>query len=162
MYGVLYLCFVAYPIIFQLERGWQTGLVGSTFCFYGIRVGSLMPIFAAPVLRKVTNAYKADLLTGRPPLEAVMSSSVSAVCSSPIVKSSLPGVSSQCPLDRSYSRRTRSKRAIRSWSSIARTTRSKRTASMRHDFSAERTAAKRHGVGSLLGSVRMNQRLESI
>ncbi|OTA32924.1 hypothetical protein BTJ68_05673 [Hortaea werneckii EXF-2000] len=32
VYGVLYLCFVAYPIIFSDMRGWSPGLSGLAFC----------------------------------------------------------------------------------------------------------------------------------
>lgn len=28
LYGILYLCFVAYPIVFQQHRGWGSGIAG--------------------------------------------------------------------------------------------------------------------------------------
>ena len=71
MYGVLYLCFVAYPIVFQQERGWQPGLAG--LAFGGIGVGSLITLFSEPLIRKIIDAHKADPETGRPPPEAVAS-----------------------------------------------------------------------------------------
>ncbi|THW50668.1 hypothetical protein D6D25_04111 [Aureobasidium pullulans] len=38
VYGVLYLCFVAYPLAFQQERGWSSGMTGLAYC--GIGVGA--------------------------------------------------------------------------------------------------------------------------
>ncbi|KAI7337383.1 MFS general substrate transporter [Hortaea werneckii] len=76
VYGVLYLCFVAYPIIFSDMRGWSPGLSGLAFC--GIGVGSMIVICCEPLIRKMINAHKADpeSETGDPPPEAM----VSVVC----------------------------------------------------------------------------------
>ena len=76
VYGVLYLCFVAYPIIFSDMRGWSPGLSGLAFC--GIGVGSMIVICAEPLIRKMINAHKPDpeSETGDPPPEAM----VSVVC----------------------------------------------------------------------------------
>jgi hypothetical protein len=74
VYGILYLCFVAYPIVFNESRGWSPGIGG--LAFIGIGVGSLIVIAAEPLIRKMINAHKYDLETGRPPPEA----GVSIIC----------------------------------------------------------------------------------
>jgi MFS family permease len=74
VYGILYLCFVAYPIIFTELRGWSPGISG--LAFVGIGVGSLIVIAAEPLIRKMINAHKPDPETGRPPPEA----GVSIIC----------------------------------------------------------------------------------
>ena len=74
IYGILYLCFVAYPIVFSELRGWSPGLTGLAFC--GIGVGSMITIICEPLIRKWINSHKADPETGSPPPEAM----VSVVC----------------------------------------------------------------------------------
>lgn len=74
IYGILYLCFVAYPIIFTDLRGWSPGFSG--LAFSGIGVGSMIVIVAEPLIRKWINAHKHDPETGSPPPEAM----VSVVC----------------------------------------------------------------------------------
>lgn len=74
VYGILYLCFVAYPIIFNDLRGWSPGIGG--LAFLGIGVGGFIAILAEPIIRKLINAHKPDPETGRPPPEA----SVSIIC----------------------------------------------------------------------------------
>jgi hypothetical protein len=71
VYGVLYLCFVAYPIVFQQERGREPGLAGLAFC--GIGIGSLITIGSEPLIRKIVNSQKINDETGRPAMEAVAS-----------------------------------------------------------------------------------------
>ncbi|GFF40307.1 uncharacterized transporter C530.02 [Aspergillus lentulus] len=56
VYGVLYLCFVAYPIAFQQERGWSPGIGGLSFV--GIGVGVLIAIACEPIFRKVINLHR--------------------------------------------------------------------------------------------------------
>lgn len=68
VYGCLYLCFVAYPIVFTDMRGWSPGLSGLAFC--GIGVGSLMIICAEPLIRKWINSHPPDPETGKPSPEA--------------------------------------------------------------------------------------------
>ncbi|KAI9670479.1 MAG: hypothetical protein M1817_004346 [Caeruleum heppii] len=74
VYAILYLCFVAYPIVFSDIRGWGPGLAG--LAFVGIGVGTLLAIFVEPLLRRMINAHKPDPETGKPPAEAA----VSVVC----------------------------------------------------------------------------------
>ena len=68
--GILYLCFVAYPIIFTEYRGWSTGISGLSFL--GIGVGTMIVICSATPIRKMINAHKKDA-DGNVPPEAMMS-----------------------------------------------------------------------------------------
>ncbi|KAK0261239.1 hypothetical protein LTS09_004503 [Friedmanniomyces endolithicus] len=76
VYGILYLCFVAYPIVFSELRGWSPSMSGLAFC--GIGVGSMIVIVSEPLIRKMINAHKPDpeSETGDVPPEAM----VSVVC----------------------------------------------------------------------------------
>ncbi|TKA75423.1 hypothetical protein B0A49_05036 [Cryomyces minteri] len=79
VYGILYLCFVAYPIVFQGLRGWASGFTGLAFC--GIGCGSLIVIASEPLIRKIINSHKPDPETGKPPPEAM----ISVVCGAAIL-----------------------------------------------------------------------------
>ncbi|PHH73152.1 hypothetical protein CDD82_5626 [Ophiocordyceps australis] len=68
VYGILYLCFVAYPVVFSESRGWGPGVSG--LAFSGIGIGILIAIFAEPLLRRLINAQRRDPDTGRVPAEA--------------------------------------------------------------------------------------------
>ncbi|KAF4550319.1 Efflux pump FUB11-like protein [Elsinoe fawcettii] len=70
VYGILYLCFVAYPIVFTQGRGWEAGVSGLAFC--GIGVGSLIVICCEPLIRRIINNHKVDPETGKPPPEAMV------------------------------------------------------------------------------------------
>jgi hypothetical protein len=74
IYAILYLCFVAYPIVFGEDRGWKPAFVGLAYA--GIGVGSLVTIVLEPFFRKFINSHKRDEITGRIPPEAM----VSVVC----------------------------------------------------------------------------------
>lgn len=71
VYGILYLCFVAYPIVFKEIRGWSLGISGLAFC--GIGVGSLAIISCEPLVRRMIESHKPDPETGKPPPEAMVS-----------------------------------------------------------------------------------------
>lgn len=71
VYGILYLCFVAYPIAFQEERRWSPGIGGLSFI--GIGVGVLITIACEPLFRKVINLHRKDPKTGTVPPEAMVS-----------------------------------------------------------------------------------------
>lgn len=71
IYAVLYLCFVAYPIVFTELRGWSYGISGLAFC--GIGCGTLITICAEPLLRRMINAHRKDPETGEVPPEAMVS-----------------------------------------------------------------------------------------
>ncbi|KAI5922974.1 major facilitator superfamily transporter [Camillea tinctor] len=70
VYGILYLCFVAYPIVFQQHRGWGPGLSG--LAFVGIGIGTMIVICSEPFLRRIINSHPKDPETGRAPPEATV------------------------------------------------------------------------------------------
>lgn len=63
VYGILYLCFVAYPIVFSEKRGWGPGISG--LAFVGIGIGTLSAIFLEPLLRRLINSQPRDPETGK-------------------------------------------------------------------------------------------------
>lgn len=74
LYAMMYLCFVAYPIIFSEERGWAPGITG--LAYVGMGTGSVTAIALEPVMRRLINSHKKDPVTGKVPPEAM----VSVVC----------------------------------------------------------------------------------
>lgn len=74
IYGILYLCFVAFPIIYEDLRGWSAGFTG--LAFLGIGTGTMLAIISEPLVRRMIHAHERDPETGRPAPEA----SVSIVC----------------------------------------------------------------------------------
>ncbi|CAK7201893.1 hypothetical protein SEUCBS139899_004608 [Sporothrix eucalyptigena] len=68
VYGILYLCFVAYPIVFTDGRGWSSGMSG--LAFVGIGIGTMSAICSEPLCRRLINSYPKDPETGRAPPEA--------------------------------------------------------------------------------------------
>lgn len=79
IYGILYLCFVAYPIVFAQIRGWSPGFTGLSFV--GIGVGTFKAIFAEPLVRRMINSHKKDPETNRVPPEAMVSViCIGAIC----------------------------------------------------------------------------------
>lgn len=71
VYGILYLCFTAYPIVFREIRGWSLGLSGLAFC--GIGIGCLIMIACEPLIRRMIKSHKPDPETGKVPPEAMVS-----------------------------------------------------------------------------------------
>lgn len=82
VYGVLYLCFVSYPIVFSELRGWSPGLTGLSYI--GIGVGGMCTILSEPLLRKMINAHPKDPETGKPYPEAMVSVVCLAAVSVPV------------------------------------------------------------------------------
>lgn len=74
VYAMLYLCFVAYPIIFSEIRGWSSGMTG--LAYIGLGIGGFVTIASEPLLRRMINSHKPDPETGKPPPESM----VSVVC----------------------------------------------------------------------------------
>ncbi|KUI72374.1 putative transporter mfs2 [Cytospora mali] len=68
IYGILYLCFVAYPIVFEQQRGWGPGQTGLSFI--GIGIGTMIAICLEPFWRKIINSHPKDPETGRVSPEA--------------------------------------------------------------------------------------------
>ncbi|EFX00914.1 major facilitator superfamily transporter multidrug resistance [Grosmannia clavigera kw1407] len=68
VYGILYLCFVAYPIVFRKHRGWSAGTAG--LAFVGMGTGTMLAIVSEPICRKFINKHRKDPETGRAPPEA--------------------------------------------------------------------------------------------
>ncbi|EAW08090.1 MFS transporter [Aspergillus clavatus NRRL 1] len=79
VYGILYLCFTAYPIVFRQIRGWSLGLSG--LAFLGIGTGCVITISCEPLIRRMINSHKIDPETGKVPIEAM----VSVVCISAVL-----------------------------------------------------------------------------
>lgn len=71
IYGILYLCFVAYPIVFRELRGWSSGISG--LAFTGLAVGCFLVIGCEPLLRRFINSHPVDPATGKVPAEAMVS-----------------------------------------------------------------------------------------
>lgn len=79
VYGVLYLCFVSYPIVFGEIRGWSPGMIG--LGYMGIGIGGMTTIACEPLIRRMINAHKKDPETGKPYPEAMVSVvCIAAVC----------------------------------------------------------------------------------
>ncbi|KAJ4298923.1 hypothetical protein N0V90_004166 [Kalmusia sp. IMI 367209] len=79
VYGVLYLCFVSYPIVFSELRGWSPGFTG--LGYIGIGIGGMVTICSEPLLRRLINSHKPDPQTGKPLPEAMVSVvCIAAVC----------------------------------------------------------------------------------
>lgn len=70
VYAVLFLCFVAYPIVFQDLRGWGPGLAGLSYC--GIGMGTAIAVASEPVFRRIIAQHSLDPRTGRPKPEAAI------------------------------------------------------------------------------------------
>ncbi|TGZ78336.1 MFS general substrate transporter [Ascodesmis nigricans] len=68
IYGILYLSFTAYPIVFAELRGWGPGISGLSFV--GMGIGTLFAICLEPLSRKIYNHHAVDPETGKRPPEA--------------------------------------------------------------------------------------------
>lgn len=82
IYGILYLCFVAYPIVYTEIRGWS--ISNSGLSFVGIGIGILTTICCASPIKKMIDAHKKDAVTGKVPPEAMMSVICIAAVLSPL------------------------------------------------------------------------------
>ncbi|OAA73619.1 Major facilitator superfamily domain, general substrate transporter [Cordyceps fumosorosea ARSEF 2679] len=82
IYGILYLCFVAYPVVFMQHRGWTVGFAGMSYL--GIGVGIVLAIAAEPLARRIIHARPPDPLTGKPPPEAAALLMVAGALLTPI------------------------------------------------------------------------------
>ncbi|KAG8529355.1 uncharacterized protein KY384_005991 [Bacidia gigantensis] len=71
IYGILYLCYVAYPIVFTEIRGWSLSFTGLSFT--GIGIGCFITILCEPLIRRMIESHRKDLSTGKVPPEAMVS-----------------------------------------------------------------------------------------
>ena len=71
IYGILYLAFVGWPIVFTGYHGFSTGVTG--LAFIGLAVGCFLVIGLEPLIRRMINAHKKDPETGKIPTEAMVS-----------------------------------------------------------------------------------------
>lgn len=69
IYGILYLCFIAYPVVFSEHRGW--GPTASGACYLGIGVGIVLAVLVEPWIRRLINSQPTDPKTRKIPPEAV-------------------------------------------------------------------------------------------
>jgi multidrug resistance protein len=68
LYGLLYMFFVAYPIIYQEGKGWNAGKTG--LMFIPIAVGVVLSAVCAPLVNKHYLKICASCPNGKPPAEA--------------------------------------------------------------------------------------------
>ena len=71
IYGILYLCFVAYPIVYTEKRGWS--ISDSSLAFVGIGVGNMVVICCAKPIKMMIEAHKVDPRAGERLPESMMS-----------------------------------------------------------------------------------------
>ena len=68
LYGLLYMFFVAYPVIYQEGKGWNAGSTG--LMFIPIAVGVVLSAICAPFINKHYLSICARYPNGKPPPEA--------------------------------------------------------------------------------------------
>ena len=66
VYGILYLDFTAYPIVYEQSRGWYPGISGLSFL--GLAIGMAIATVGSPYINRVYNHYVKKL--GGPQPEA--------------------------------------------------------------------------------------------
>jgi hypothetical protein len=77
IYAILYLCVVAYPIIFQI-RQWSSEMSG--LAFLGVFIGNTLAVVCEPLLRRLVNLHPVDIRTGiRAPEASVLVIIIAAV-----------------------------------------------------------------------------------
>ncbi|KFA65035.1 hypothetical protein S40285_05651 [Stachybotrys chlorohalonatus IBT 40285] len=69
VYGILYLCFIAYPVVFTDHRGWGPTLSGLSYM--GIGAGIVLAIIVEPFIRRYLDSRPCDPKTGKPQPEVV-------------------------------------------------------------------------------------------
>ncbi|CUS10402.1 unnamed protein product [Tuber aestivum] len=67
-YGILYLNFTAYPIVFQEIRGWAPGIAGLSFL--GLGLGIIIALCMEPLNNKLVSLHKPDPETSLPTPES--------------------------------------------------------------------------------------------
>ena len=69
-YAILYLCFVAYPLVFSENRGWNPGMSG--LAFIGVGFGNIVAICSEPLVRHIVSLHSKDAKTGHVQPEATL------------------------------------------------------------------------------------------
>ncbi|KAK1966144.1 major facilitator superfamily transporter [Colletotrichum sublineola] len=70
IYGIVQLAYVAFPIVYQTERGWSTSIAG--LAFIGVFVGIALVLATEPLLRKLVNRQPKNPETGQIEPEATV------------------------------------------------------------------------------------------
>ncbi|GKT44853.1 citrinin biosynthesis cluster MFS transporter mrr1 [Colletotrichum spaethianum] len=70
IYGIVQLAYVAFPIVYQTERGWSTAISG--LAYLGIFVGIALVLATEPLLRKLVTRQPKNPETGQPEPEATV------------------------------------------------------------------------------------------
>ncbi|GJC79781.1 citrinin biosynthesis cluster MFS transporter mrr1 [Colletotrichum liriopes] len=70
IYAIVQLAYVAFPIVYQNERGWSTAISG--LAFIGVFVGIALVLATEPLLRKLVNRQPKNPETGQPEPEATV------------------------------------------------------------------------------------------
>ncbi|KAK5070618.1 Synaptic vesicle transporter SVOP [Lithohypha guttulata] len=68
LYGLLYMFFVAYPVVYQAGKGWGRGSTG--LMFIPLAIGVILSAFCAPFVNKHYLRLCARAPNGKPPAEA--------------------------------------------------------------------------------------------
>ncbi|KAK6513479.1 hypothetical protein TWF281_005103 [Arthrobotrys megalospora] len=82
IYAILYMSFVAYPVVYTELRGWEAKYSG--LAFLGICAGTFLGIALDPFVRWGYNRHKVDPETGKIPPEALIWSVCIAAVLSPV------------------------------------------------------------------------------
>ncbi|PWY92196.1 MFS general substrate transporter [Aspergillus heteromorphus CBS 117.55] len=85
VYAVLYLCFIAYPMIFAGLRHWSPEISGLPFV--GVLLGNTFSVACEPMLRRLINSHPVDPATGKRAPEAAVSVIIIAAIAAPVGQS---------------------------------------------------------------------------
>ncbi|OJZ86816.1 hypothetical protein ASPFODRAFT_717179 [Aspergillus luchuensis CBS 106.47] len=82
IYAVLYLCFIAYPIVFSDLRHWSPEISG--LAFVGVLIGNTLTVLCEPMLRRLINRHPVDARTGKRAPESAVSVIIIAAVLAPV------------------------------------------------------------------------------
>ncbi|KAA8567583.1 hypothetical protein EYC84_008058 [Monilinia fructicola] len=78
IYGTLYMMFGAFPIVYQVERGWSAGIGGLAFC--GVAVGMMFAVLYSLWDNKRYNATAARHNNAAPPEARLPTAIIGSIC----------------------------------------------------------------------------------